>query len=173
MKKKHTYKIKQYFNEEIKSNYTNDKNWKWKWFFLNKYRFLFLYRVYYVMYRCEKIPKFIPLLLNERLKRKYGPDIDLRAEIDIGLQVGHVTFPFIIRPEAFIGKNFHIMQGVTIGIKSAKDHLGYISIGNNVSVFSNSIILGNLDIGNNVTIAAGSFIDKNITDNSVIIQKRK
>ncbi|WP_305373327.1 hypothetical protein [Photobacterium leiognathi] len=64
------------------------------------------------------------------------------------------------------------MQGVTIGIKSAKDHSGYISIGDNVSIFSNSIILGNLDIGNNVTIAAGSFVDKNIIDNSVIIQKR-
>lgn len=166
------YKMKEYFNFEIKAKISKLKFWQVRWIFLNKFRYLFIYRVCYVLYRNSKVPKFIPLIINERIKNKYGPDIDLRADIDIGLSVGHVSYPFVIRAEAKIGKNFHIMQGVSIGIKSDLDIGGKVIIKDNVTISTGSIVLGNVMIGNDVVIGAGSFVNKSLPDNTLFYNKR-
>lgn len=171
-KKELNYKLKDYFDVEIKSKISNLSFWRIRWIFLNKFRYIFAYRICYMLYRNPRVPKFIPLIINERLKNKYGPDIDLRAEIDIGLSIAHVSFPFVIRAESTIGKNFHIMQGVSIGIKSNKDIGGNIVIKDEVTISTSSIVLGNITIGNNVVIGAGSFVDKSLPDNTVFYNKR-
>lgn len=110
--------------------------------------------------------------MNERLKRKYGPDIDLNSEIAPGLSIAHISLPFVIRSNAIIGKNFHIMQGVTIGIKSNADLLGNIEIGDNVTLSTNSVILGNIRIGSNVLVGAATVVDKDIASNTLVYTKR-
>jgi serine O-acetyltransferase len=63
-----------------------------------------------------------------------------------------------------IGDNFHLNQCVTIG--SGKG--GVPTIGNDVSVFCNSVIIGNINIGDNVKIAAGSTVVDNVPDNCTV-----
>lgn len=50
--------------------------------------------------------------------------------------------------------------------------IGHIEIGSNVWIGSDVIILSNVKVGNNVVIAAGSIVSKDISDNTVFIQKR-
>ena len=64
-----------------------------------------------------------------------------------------------------IGKNFHCIQGVTIGKKDGKRPV----IGDNVKIFANAIIIGDVRIGNNVTIGAGTVVVKDIPDNAVVV----
>jgi len=64
-----------------------------------------------------------------------------------------------------IGKNFHCIQGITIGKKDGKRPI----IGDNVQIFANAIIIGDVRIGNNVTIGAGAVVVKDIPDNAVVV----
>jgi serine acetyltransferase len=166
MEEKH--KLFQFYKVEIfnKSGYL-------KWIFRRKYRYLFFYRLGYILYRKNLIYKFLGILIDELITKAFGPDIDLRAEIGIGLAVAHVKHSFTIRAEAIIGKNFQILQGVTIGIGKNSDSRGKIIIGDNVEIGANSVILGNIKIGNNVTIGATTFINKNIPDNSIVVCEKK
>lgn len=145
-----------------------------KWIFLRKFRFLFFYRIGYVLYRKKnRVLKNLGLIIHEFITKSYGPDIGIRANIGCGLSLGHVKHAFTIREEAIIGKNFHIIQGSTIGIGTSKDNGGKVIIGDNVEIGANSIILGNLKIGNNVTIGAGTFVNRDIPDNSIVTTEKK
>ena len=105
------------------------------------------------------------------LNRKYGVEISHDATIGVGLYIGH--FPgVVIRGECVIGKNFSILQNTTIGSRKPGD-MGYIVIGDDVSIGANSCIIGNIKIGNNVTIGAMSFVNQDVPDNSIVIQKKQ
>ncbi len=69
-----------------------------------------------------------------------------------------------------IGSECVIYQNVTIGSNSKKwGSEGKPSIGNNVVIFSGSIISGNINIGNNVIIGANSVVTRNIPDNCIVM----
>lgn len=63
-----------------------------------------------------------------------------------------------------IGRDFYCLQNVTLG--NGKD--GRPTIGNNVKIYTGSIIFGKINIGNNVTIAAGTVLSENVPDNSLV-----
>lgn len=62
-----------------------------------------------------------------------------------------------------IGENFFCLHLVTLG----KGQNGRPTIGNNVSIYTGSIIFGDVIIGNNVIIGAGSVVTKSIPDNQI------
>lgn len=63
------------------------------------------------------------------------------------------------------GDNFFAMQGCTVG---GNKNL-YPTIGANVKMYSNSKVLGNSTIGNNVSLASNTYIkDTNIPDNTIV-----
>ena len=64
-----------------------------------------------------------------------------------------------------IGDNFTCYQNVTIGSNKNKRPV----IGNNVTLYTSSIIIGNICIGNNVEIGAGAVITKSVPDNCVVV----
>ncbi|MCO6524070.1 MAG: hypothetical protein J6562_03490 [Candidatus Schmidhempelia sp.] len=67
----------------------------------------------------------------------------------------------VISCNAVIGDNVHVMQNVTIGMKTiAAFNINFYLLGN-------SII-----IGNNVKIGAMSFINKDIIDNCTVFTKK-
>jgi len=69
----------------------------------------------------------------------------------------------VIAPSARFGKNCTIFQNTTIGMKN-----GYApTIGDNVTIFANSVIIGNVHIGNNAQIGAGSVVLKDVPENEV------
>ncbi|WP_250870477.1 serine acetyltransferase [Hafnia paralvei] len=129
-----------------------------------KYRFLFWWRVASYLYNTGDRYKIkFAKVINNSLMSKYNTEIELKADIDVGLSITHYQ-GIVISGCAKIGKNFTICQNSVIGI--IRDPKTKITIGDNVFVGSNSCIIGdNLIIGDNVEIGAMSFVNKDIPSN--------
>ena len=70
-----------------------------------------------------------------------------------------------IMGRAKYGDCFFFYQGCTIG----GNHTDYPTLGNYVTMFSNSKVLGKSHIGNNVIISANAYVkDTDISDNSIV-----
>ncbi len=76
----------------------------------------------------------------------------------------------VIGMKVKMGVNCEIYQNVTIGTKDTSDFLNgkYPEIGNNVTIYPNSLVIGDIKIGDNSIIGAGSVILKNVPPNSVM-----
>ncbi|WP_153764148.1 serine acetyltransferase [Endozoicomonas sp. OPT23] len=134
--------------------------------------YLFWFRAAYLLYNSNNtLKRSIAKRINKRLITKHNIEIMLGANIDIGLQLLHMT-GIVISDRAKIGKNFYIRQNSTIGFSGFSGE-GEIVIGDNVTVGTNScIIANNLKIGDNVNIGAMTFINKDIPSNSTVINKK-
>ncbi|MCR5324872.1 MAG: serine acetyltransferase [Lachnospiraceae bacterium] len=101
--------------------------------------------------------------LRDRYAVKYGVEIGVRATIE-----GPIVFPhprnITIGEEVKIGTNCTIFNNVVIGQNNNK----YPVIGNNVTIYSGTVIIGNISIGDNVIIGANSLINKDI-ENDVVV----
>ena len=76
----------------------------------------------------------------------------------------------VINADAVIGKNCLIFQNVTIGEGKyfKRTNSKVPTIGNNVTVFANSVIIGGVTIGDNSVIGAGSVVLSDVDSNSVV-----
>ena len=96
-----------------------------------------------------------------------GLNIPIEAVIGKGLYIGHwggVT----IHPQAVIGKNLNLSQGVTIGESGRGDERGVPVIGDNVYIGPGAKVFGKIVIGNNVAIGANAVVNKSVPDNAVV-----
>ena len=68
------------------------------------------------------------------------------------------------------GQNFSVFQRVTVGRNPShiKEGVDIPSFGNNVAIYTNSVIAGGIYIGDNVQISAGSIVLENIPDNCIV-----
>lgn len=107
-------------------------------------------------------------ILAKLLQFFYPPlkSIEISGEIDSGLIVYH-GYSTIIHATK-IGKNFSTYQNVTIG--RGKNINGRYTpiIGDNVTVYTGSVVVGGITIGDNVTIGAGSIVIKDVPSNCVV-----
>lgn len=101
-------------------------------------------------------------ILRNILITKHGIDVGTQVTIGRGLRLPH-PLNIVIGSTVIIGDDTTIYQGVTLG-----SNRGYPTIGNNVTIFPNSIIVGNITIGNSCTIGATSYIDKSTQDGSKV-----
>lgn len=91
------------------------------------------------------------------------------------LKQQNVKFPhpvgIVIGRNVKIGKDCIIYQNVTIGTKETKNFMNapYPTLGNNVTIFANSVIFGDITIGHNSVIGAGSVVFSNIPPNSIVV----
>jgi serine O-acetyltransferase len=115
---------------------------------------------------------FSPLyyILRYRVMTNWGIDIPREANIGAGLYIAHFS-GIIISPEARIGKNLDISQGVTIGISGEGNKRGVPTIGDNVYIGPGAKLFGRITIGNNVKIGANVVVHKDIPDNSIVALK--
>lgn len=76
----------------------------------------------------------------------------------------------VIGKKVSLGLNCVIYQNVTIGTKDTKNYkdADYPVIGDNVTIFANSIIFGGIRIGNNVVIGCGSVVCKDVPSGSIV-----
>ena len=89
------------------------------------------------------------------------------------LQEKNTFFPhpigIVINGNAKIGRNCTIFHNVTIGDSmSGKPENRYPTIGDNVTIYANSVIIGGITIGDNAVIGAGSVVLKDVPPNAVV-----
>lgn len=101
--------------------------------------------------------------------------IALYSELTIGLKVlknnkTRLPHPFgvVIGRGVSIGVDCLIYQGVTIGSK-LEDGVNYPVIGNNVTIYANSVIIGDVRIGDNVIVGASTLVIQDVPENSIIV----
>ena len=137
----------------------------------SKFEVLFWFRICrYLFIKQGIIAKtlFIPSLVIYRILQHWtGVQIPVRVDILGGAKLPHFS-NIVIVGESIIGRNFTIMQGVTIGRGFSKKNYGCPTIGDNVIVFTGAKVFGNITIGNNVIIGANSVVSFNIPSNSVV-----
>ena len=76
----------------------------------------------------------------------------------------------VIHPDVKIGKNCTIYQNVTIGRGKyiEANHSDVPVLGDNVTIYANSVLTNGIRVGNNVTIGAGSIVLKDVPDNTTV-----
>lgn len=96
-----------------------------------------------------------------------GIQIPYMTQIGRGFRIVHFGH-IVINPQAVIGKNFNVSQGVLIGNSLGRKG-GVPIIGDNVCINANAIVVGGVRIGDNVLIAPGAFVNFDVPDNSIVI----
>lgn len=76
----------------------------------------------------------------------------------------------VIHPDVKIGKNCTIFQNVTIGQGKyiEKNNTNTPVLGDNVTIYANSVLTNGIKVGNNVTIGAGSIVINDVPDNTTV-----
>lgn len=184
-----TTQLKEFWEVEIIKN----KEFKWRRLFrrlrmrrnsnylsYQNRNFLFWFRlIHFMNEKGNKNQKLTAQYLQIKLIKNYGVEVEFGAKIGKGFSIGHFS-GIVISCNAVIGEHFHIMQNVTIGMKTIMAFNGEfhlpnrkIIIGDHVKVGAHSVILSDyLVIGNNVKIGAMSFVNKNISDNHTFYTQR-
>lgn len=167
-KKEQIKKLKNCLEAEI---LRNKKSFSWLRVLVScykhrKYRFLFWWRIASYLYGTgDKYKIKFAKSINNSLMSKYNTEIELKADINVGLSITHYQ-GIVITGCATIGRNFTICQNSVIGV--IRNPKTKITIGDNVFVGSNSCIIGdNLTIGSNVEIGAMSLVNRDIPSNCV------
>lgn len=99
---------------------------------------------------------------------KFGIATHWSLTVGKGLYIGHFG-GIVINPNAKIGDNCNINQGVTIGAENRGDRKGAPAIGNKVWIGANSVVVGNITIGDNVLIAPLTLVNFDVPSNSIVI----
>jgi serine O-acetyltransferase len=107
-------------------------------------------------------------LLHKKKGYKYGFQIPVGTKIGGGFYIGHFG-NIVINPNARIGCDCNIHQGVTIGQANRGKLKGCPTLGDKVWIGPNAVIVGNIKIGNNVLIAPNAYVNFNVPDNSIVI----
>lgn len=116
------------------------------------------------------ISKLRVLIIKKKLARRYGILASPDAIIGKGLRFVHPT-SVVIGAHVQAGENLSVYQNTTIGgartgdvNKGNQPHLG-----DNVTLFANSLVLGKLKVGSNVTIGANSLLLTSVPDDCVCV----
>ena len=75
----------------------------------------------------------------------------------------------MIHPDAVIGNNVNIAQGVTIGQTSRGNKAGVPVIGERVWIGANAIVVGAVSIGDDCLIGPGAYVNFDLPPRAVVI----
>lgn len=77
--------------------------------------------------------------------------------------------PVIINPNAIIGENVNVANGVTIGQENRGKRIGAPTIGSEVWIGTNAVIVGKINVGNDVMIAPNAFVNFDVPSHSIVV----
>lgn len=112
------------------------------------------HKIFYIYYKLKL------LRLGEKLNLKFEPNV-----FGPGLSIAHYG-TIVVNPNAKVGKNCRIHEGVTIGSTNGMTKAPVI--GDNCFIGSGAKIIGDIQIGNNVAIGAGAVVVNDIEDNVTV-----
>jgi serine O-acetyltransferase len=107
------------------------------------------------------------VLLNH-YRFRYGFDISPTTLLGKGFYLGHFG-GVVISPNAVLGANINIAQGVTIGATSRGDRIGAPTLEDRVWVGANAILVGKITVGREALIAPGAYVNFDVPPNSVVL----
>jgi serine O-acetyltransferase len=107
------------------------------------------------------------ILLNH-YRFRYGFEIHETTNIGPGFYLGHFG-GVVIHPDAVIGNNVNIAQGVTIGQTSRGNKAGVPVIGERVWIGANAIVVGAVSIGDDCLIGPGAYVNFDLPPRAVVI----
>jgi serine O-acetyltransferase len=119
-------------------------------------------------YKNTPILKMVWKFILRHYQIKYGFQIYPETKIGEGFYLGHWG-SLVINPNAVIGKNCNIAQGVTIGQQNRGKNTGFPTIGDEAWIGTNAVIVGGITIGNNVLIAPNSYVNFDVPENSIVM----
>ena len=170
--------IREYLNTDIEAAYLGDPAAYSKEEIIFSYPGLyaiFVNRIAHQLYKLD-IP-VIPRIMTEYAHGLTGIDIHPGASIGKYFFIDHGT-GVVIGETTIIGDNVKIYQGVTLGALSTnggqklKNIKRHPTLGNNVTVYSETSILGgDTVIGNNVVIGGNCFIISSVSEGSKVVMK--
>lgn len=111
---------------------------------------------------------YLLLFLHERSMIRLGIRLPLSARIGRGLYIPHFGGIWI-NPDAEIGVNCNLSQGVTLGGLTKGPNQGAPKIGDRVYIGPNATIVGGVTIGDDALIGANSLIVTNVPPKGVAI----
>ena len=119
-----------------------------------------VYHIRKMLYFNKKYRGGLCKLHSMILIRRYGININPESTIGKGLYIVHPTS--ICMTKVRIGENFTIMQNCTLGAKllGECDFSETPCVGNNVTMYANSIVIGNVKVADGVTIGCNSLVLK-------------
>ena len=106
--------------------------------------------------------------LDLALRTMTSTDIPAGADIGGGLHVGHIG-GIVVSPQAHIGRDCNLSQGVTIGVGGRGDKRGVPFIGDRVYIGPGAKVFGPIRIGNDVAIGANAVVCDDVPDNAVVV----
>ena len=162
MRKKET-RLKEYIWSDLARIVEPSKKNFFCWYFFPRGT-VFPYQVWYrILVACKKniITKytvgFLAYFMYRHLGFKYGISFDSNINVGKGLKIVH-AYGVTINCQS-IGENCTIFQNTTFG---SDDNNDVPIIGNNVTVYTGSVVVGKIKIGDNSIIGANSFVNKNV-----------
>lgn len=98
-----------------------------------------------------------------------GLDLDPRTRIGAGLKIFH-GYGLVVHPDAVIGKNCTLRQGVTIGNRGL-DAMRNVcpKVGDGVEFGAGAVVVGSIRVGNNSVIGANVLVTRDVPDDSIVV----
>lgn len=136
-----------------------------KWFIPWKNQDKKIYKIYKKSRKCIlNGNKYFAYYYSYKIYKKFGCCISPKADIGVNLILPH-PIGIVIGEGVKIGDNCTIYQNVTLGRKN-KDVAEYPTIGNNITIYCNSVVIGNIEIGDNTVIGCNTVVLKSVEPNS-------
>jgi putative colanic acid biosynthesis acetyltransferase WcaB len=97
-------------------------------------------------------------------------ELPFRAEVGPRLRLYH-KHALVIHPDATIGNDCHLRQGITIGNKVDRDgkSIGVASIGNSVDLGVGCVVIGDIHVGDYARIGANAVVTKSVPAYAVVV----
>jgi len=100
-------------------------------------------------------------IVLRRYRYKFGIDIHWTTDIGPGFYISHFG-GVVVNPEAIIGRNCNISQGVTIGQVNRGPRKGSPRIGDNVYIAPGAKLIGSIVVGTGSAVGANSVVTKDV-----------
>lgn len=134
-------------------------------FFTPGFRYIYFFRK--TQNSKNIIQKIFWKILMRQSMLKTGIQIPEQTQIARGFRIIHFG-TIVINPQAVIGKNFNVANGVTIGSAEGSKK-GVPKIGDNVYIGANAVVVGGVEIGDDVFIAPNAFVNFDVPKGNIAI----
>lgn len=127
--------------------------------FFKGFQSLQAHRIAHHLYKTDR--RFLALMLQSIVSKKFGVDIHPAAQIGHGILLDHAT-NFVVGETAVIGDDVSILHGVTLGGNGKEKGDRHPKVGDGVMIGAHAQLVGNIRIGKGAKIGAGAVVLTNV-----------